>query len=77
MLDALTNTSGWSGFADGLELIAEWCIEFWESLYPELDWDEDNDPTARLSVLSHLVSEIFWFPIFRNCHFVNTEPWDD
>jgi type VI secretion system protein ImpA len=57
MLDALTHTSGWSGFSDGLEVISEWIVEFWDSLYPELDNEDGNDPTARLSVLSHLVSD--------------------
>jgi type VI secretion system protein ImpA len=57
MLDALTHTGGWAGFSDGLEVISGWIVEFWDSLYPELDSEDDNDPTARLSVLSHLVSD--------------------
>lgn len=57
MLDALTHTGGWAGFSDGLEVITGWTIEFWDSLYPELDLEDGDDPTARLSVLSHLVSD--------------------
>lgn len=57
MLDALTHTGGWAGFADGLEVITGWTTELWDSLYPELDPEDGDDPTARLSVLSHLVSD--------------------
>jgi type VI secretion system protein ImpA len=57
MLDALTHTGGWAGFSDGLEVISGWIVEFWDSLYPELDSEDGDDPTARLSVLSHLVSD--------------------
>jgi type VI secretion system protein ImpA len=57
ILNALTHLGGWSGFADGLELIFEWTVPHWDSIYPELDSEESNDPTARLSILSHLVSD--------------------
>jgi type VI secretion system protein ImpA len=66
MLNALTNSGGWSGFADGLELIVEWTVSHWESIFPELDCEENDDPTARLSILSHLVSDELLFTTLSN-----------
>jgi type VI secretion system protein ImpA len=57
MVECLARTNGWQGLAAGLELIAAWTENFWGQLYPELDSDEGDDPTARLSCLSRLVDE--------------------
>ncbi|MGN6525696.1 MAG: type VI secretion system protein TssA [Burkholderiaceae bacterium] len=45
---------GLPGLADGLNLIARLCEDFWETMYPVLDRDYDNDPMERLNALANL-----------------------
>lgn len=45
---------GLKGFHEGLELIRYLVQELWEEFYPQLDPDDDNDPTERLNILSIL-----------------------
>jgi type VI secretion system protein ImpA len=49
---------GIAGLADGLALILELLRQYWPSLYPQLDADDNNDPTARINALSALASDI-------------------
>lgn len=44
------------GMADGLALIEGLIAERWACLYPQLDPDDDNDPTERVSALAALAS---------------------
>lgn len=57
LVDCLAKLHHWRGLAEGLELITAWIVHFWETLFPELDVDEDRDPTARLSCMAHLISD--------------------
>jgi type VI secretion system protein ImpA len=43
--------SGIRGLRDGLQLIAVFTDKFWDSVYPQLDADDDNDPTIRINAL--------------------------
>ncbi|WP_028217616.1 type VI secretion system protein TssA [Paraburkholderia oxyphila] len=52
---ALLNRAGFGGFAEGLDLIACMLEQRWAHLYPQLDPDDDNDPTARVNALASLV----------------------
>ncbi|KVP58485.1 type VI secretion protein [Burkholderia ubonensis] len=52
---ALLNRQGFAGFADGLALIEGLLERCWDSIYPRLDPDDDNDPTARVNALAVLV----------------------
>jgi len=45
---------GLPGLADGLKLIATLLENFWESCYPPLDRDENDDPIERMNVLANL-----------------------
>lgn len=45
---------GLPGLADGLNLIARLCEDFWETAYPVLDRDYDNDPMERMNALANL-----------------------
>jgi type VI secretion system protein ImpA len=51
---ALLNRTGFGGFAEGLDLIAAMLEQRWAHLYPQLDPDDDNDPTARVNALAGL-----------------------
>lgn len=45
------NLEGVSGFADGLALLEGLLAQYWEPVYPQLDPDDDNDPTLRINIL--------------------------
>ena len=49
---ALLNRQGFVGFAEGLALIEGLLEQHWEHVHPQLDPDDDNDPTARVNALA-------------------------
>ena len=51
---ALAATQGITGVADGLALIKALTEARWETIYPQLDPDDDNDPTERINILMTL-----------------------
>jgi len=52
---ALTSTDGLAGLADGLSLIRGLLERYWDSVHPQLDPDDGNDPTMRINILVTLV----------------------
>ncbi|PVV12338.1 MAG: hypothetical protein B6D77_05590 [gamma proteobacterium symbiont of Ctena orbiculata] len=55
---ALIHTDGLAGLSDGLELIKGYIEQYWESLHPQLDPDDNNDPTIRINTLINLCDPI-------------------
>ena len=53
---SLLKTSGVIGFADGLRLIRGLLEQFWPTVYPLSDPEDNNDPTQRLNILQALTS---------------------
>jgi type VI secretion system protein ImpA len=51
---SLLALDGVGGFADGLKLIERLLEERWDSVHPQLDPDDDLDPTLRLNSLVSL-----------------------
>lgn len=51
---ALLNTDGMPGFADGLALLEGLIERYWDGVYPQLDPDDDNDPTLRINIITVL-----------------------
>jgi type VI secretion system protein ImpA len=49
---ALLHRRGFSGFAESLLLIEVMLEQRWDHVYPQLDPDDDNDPTARVNALA-------------------------
>lgn len=47
---------GLVGLSESLEVIASMVETCWDSLYPQLDPDDDNDPTIRLNALLRLTN---------------------
>lgn len=65
-LRALTALEGVAGLAKGLELIDKLTQSFWQDIYPQLDPDDDNDPTERVNILMSLCDfETFLKPLQR------------
>ncbi len=53
-LRALTATEGILGLADGMHLLKSAIESHWNKIHPQLDPDDDNDPTERINVLMSL-----------------------
>jgi type VI secretion system protein ImpA len=51
---AMIHTDGFAGLADGLDLIKGYVELYWESLHPQLDPEDNNDPTIRINTLINL-----------------------
>ncbi|MBL9081760.1 MAG: type VI secretion system protein TssA [Planctomycetales bacterium] len=45
------HTSGLRGFREGLALLRGYVEQFWDTVHPQLDPDDDNDPTIRVNTL--------------------------
>lgn len=54
MIRAGIQNEGFSAFSDGLSVLSGWIENQWESVYPQLDPDDDNDPTERVNVIMTL-----------------------
>lgn len=69
---SLLQTEGVTGFRDGLQLIKEWVSKYWPVLYPQLDPEDNNDPTQRLNILGMLTaprgSVTGWMTIVDNLY---------
>src|SRR5690606_15510134 len=46
---AWMRTSGMAGWCAGLGLIRGLLEHFWDTVYPQLDIEDDNDPTMRVN----------------------------
>jgi type VI secretion system protein ImpA len=53
---AQLNLDGLPGLASGLELIKRLLQDFWDQVHPQLDEEDDNDPTLRMNSLTPLNS---------------------
>lgn len=54
MLRAQLALHGMAGCADGLRLIESLLVQRWDSVHPQLDPDDDNDPMLRINSLAVL-----------------------
>lgn len=54
---SLLNRDGFGAFAESLALIAGLLDQYWDHVYPQLDPDDDNDPTARVNALASLIDQ--------------------
>jgi len=49
-----TWTAGLAGLADGMQVLAGLVVQHWDGVHPQLDPDDDNDPTLRLNTIASL-----------------------
>jgi type VI secretion system protein ImpA len=54
LVRALLALHAMPGFADGVRLLERLVGERWDGVHPELDPDDDNDPTLRINCLAQL-----------------------
>jgi type VI secretion system protein ImpA len=61
---AMLHTAGVIGLCTGLELLCGLIERYWDSLYPQLDPEDNNDPTQRINILVALCEgEDIIFPL--------------
>lgn len=52
--EAVLYSKGLAGFAEATALIRGYLENFWDTCHPELDQDDDNDPTMRINAVQGL-----------------------
>lgn len=55
---ALVRTNGLAGFRDGLALLEAVVRLYWDTVYPRLDPEDNNDPTERLNTIAALTTPV-------------------
>jgi type VI secretion system protein ImpA len=50
----LVETDGFAGLADALALVRGYLDRYWATVHPQLDPEDDNDPTLRVNTISSL-----------------------
>jgi type VI secretion system protein ImpA len=54
LIRALTQNDGIKGFVQGITVLVDFTENFWDTLHPGLDADDNNDPTMRVNSLAPL-----------------------
>jgi type VI secretion system protein ImpA len=63
---AMIRTDGFAGLAVGLALIKGYIDNYWNSLHPQLDPDDEYDPTTRINTLLNFCDPIeFILPLSK------------
>lgn len=57
LLQSALALDGVSGLSNVLVLTRELLMQYWADLYPQLDADDDNDPTVRVNALAGLTCD--------------------
>jgi type VI secretion system protein ImpA len=58
---AAVRQEGFPGLRDGLKVIQGLLEQYWDQVFPQLDAEDNNDPTERINSLSALVTPIATF----------------
>ena len=54
LIRAALRQEGFEALSDGLIVMSGWIDTQWDTIYPLLDLDDDNDPTERVNVMTTL-----------------------
>lgn len=63
---------GLPGWANGLALVRGLLESFWDNVHPQLDAEDDNDPTARVNAIVPLGDAVGVLGYFRSTTFVQS-----
>ena len=69
---ALLHTQGFPGLRDGLRLLKGLLENYWETFYPRLDPEDNNDPTLRVNLLAALCDPEFMLSAIRKTPVVSS-----
>lgn len=72
LTSAWTRQQGLAGWADGLALIHGLLENLWDNVHPQLDAEDDNDPTARVNAVMPLTDMQSALGLFRSTPFVQS-----
>ncbi len=70
---ALVSLHGAAAIADGLALIDGLLALYWDDLHPQLDADDDHDPTARINTLLSLDDKAAFVRELRSAPLITSE----
>ena len=69
---AWMRTTGLPGWNSGLHLIRSLLEQFWDGVHPQLDAEDDNDPTARVNAVAAVTDLQGMLGFFRTTPFVQS-----
>lgn len=69
---AWSRQQGWRGWADGLRLVQGLLQQQWAQVHPQLDAEDDDDPTARVNALLALADPLGALGRLRTLPFVQS-----
>jgi type VI secretion system protein ImpA len=69
---AWMRTGGMSGWAAGLALIRGLLENHWDGVHPQLDAEDDDDPTARVNAVAAIADPLGLLGYFRSTPFVQS-----
>lgn len=69
---ALVRTNGVQGFSDGLALIRGLLERYWDTVHPQLDPEDDNDPTFRVNTIATLSDRVALLNSVREAPLTNS-----
>lgn len=69
---ALLRTQGYEGIRLGLNLIERLLTDYWDGVHPNLDEEDDNDPTMRLNALVSLNATDEVIADLRACRIIDS-----
>jgi type VI secretion system protein ImpA len=72
LVRALLSTDGLAGLNVGLKLVHQLLDRYWDCVHPQLDPDDDNDPTMRLNALAPLVDSETMLRELRRVPFIRS-----
>ena len=69
---AALNLEGLPGFSESLQLAARLLDEQWDGVHPQLDAEDDNDPTMRINVVGGFADPVEILPKLRHIPLVES-----
>lgn len=72
LAQALVCTEGFAGLKPGFDLLHGMVERYWDDLHPNLDPDDDNDPTMRMNALAALADPDGLLRDLRNAHLIRS-----
>jgi type VI secretion system protein ImpA len=65
-------SSGWQAYRDSLKVLRSYVVDFWESVHPQLDPDDDLDPTTRVNTIATLCDNVAMLNLLRTVPIVSS-----
>ena len=72
LVRALLHTEGLAGLSPGLRLLHHLLEQYWDGVHPQLDANDNNDPTMRLNALAPLANPLVLQRELRNTPLVKS-----